>query len=441
MWSSATNLQLWGSFAVLQDLPRATTASCQTKHGGSTGTFRHAILPMAQRNKRPDRNQCGIFLAMVATGVSWMAPTREDLLRWGSSYGPYTLSGQYWRLITPAFVHIGIAHLLVNMWCLWYLGRLLERLLGPFTTIGVYVGTAVGAELLTLSYDPMRGGAGASGAIFGIAGTLIPVLYYGKLELPQDNVRKLLGYVVRFSLVNLLYGLVGNVDNMAHLGGLVTGLATGFFLARSFSLPQDQRNAQHRNVLIVAALAMVILFVPIAKAKSYAVEMRKGLLAYDQEDFKGAVEHLQKYAAARPNDAYGHAVLGSALHEAGRYNEAAQEYDRALQLQPDYAYVQVDLARVYLALDKPDKAVEMFKAGISRLDPDANNYYWYAQALKATGDLDGAEKAARRATDLDIKDAKAQSLLNEILEAKSTKGPNDGQSPKRKSIKVQPVSQ
>jgi membrane associated rhomboid family serine protease/Flp pilus assembly protein TadD len=360
-----------------------------------------------------------VFLAMVAAGVSWIEPSGKDLLRWGAEYGPYTLSGQYWRLLTPSFVHIGILHLALNMWCLWSLGRLLEKFLGPLVVVGIYLVTGVGASLLSLSWEPMRVGAGASGAIFGIAGTLIAVLYCGKLNLPAENVRKLLGYVVRFSLLNLLYGLRGNINNMAHFGGLVTGLAAGIFLARSFVLPEEQRGAQRRNVLVFAALAMVLLFIPVSNAKSYAGEMRKGLLAFDHKDFNSAIEHLKKYTAAQPNDAYGHAVLGSALHGGKRYDEAAREYEWALRLRPGYAFVQVNLGRVYLALDKPDKAIQMFRAGISRVDPDADNFYWYAVALKATGDLDGAEKAARQAINLDAKDVEAQSLLNEILEAEA----------------------
>src|SRR5262249_41615144 len=111
-----------------------------------------------------------------ASGISWINPETENLLHWGANYGPDTLGGQYWRVITSCFLHIGIIHLLLNMWCLWSLGRLLERLVGPATTVGVYLVTGVGAALLSLSWDPMRVSAGASGAIFGIAGTLIPIL-------------------------------------------------------------------------------------------------------------------------------------------------------------------------------------------------------------------------------------------------------------------------
>lgn len=363
-----------------------------------------------------------VFLAMVASGISWIEPDTEQLLRWGADYGPNTLGGQYWRLITSGFLHIGIFHILLNMWCLWSLGRLLERLLGAFTVFSVYLVPGVGAALLSLSWDPMRLSAGASGAIFGVAGVLISVLYFGKLNLPAENIRKLLGYVVRFSLINLLYGLRGHIDNMAHLGGLTTGLIAGLFLARSFSLAQEEREVQRRTVMGVAALAVALLVIPVAKTKSYAAELGKGQTLFEQRDYNSAVEHLKKYTAAQPNDAYGHAFLGSALQQAQRYDEAVQEYERGLALMPRYPFIQVNLAEVYLRLNKPEKAVELFRAGVPGVPPDAGIYYAYAQALKTTGDLAEAETAARQAIHLNDKDVDAQFLLSEIVKAEANTG-------------------
>ncbi len=367
-----------------------------------------------------------VFLAMVASGVSWLDPQTDELLRWGADYGPSTLSGQYWRLITSAFVHVGVVHILLNMWCLWSLGRLLERLLGSFATFAVYLITAAGAALLSISWNPMRVSAGASGAIFGIAGALIPILRYGKLNLPPENVRKLLAYVVRFSLINLLYGLRGHIDNMAHLGGLSTGLLAGLFLARSFAMPKEDQGGQRRNVLLIAALAVVLIVFPIVKAKRYAAELHRGETALDHNDSTSAIEHVKAYTAARPDDAYGHALLGSAFQRAERYQEAAQEYERALALEPRYPFVQVNLGKVYLQLNEPGKAVSLFQSGIAVMKPDADIYYWYAEALKTTGDLTGAEKAAREAIRLDEKDAEAQSLLTEILHAEDALRQNKG---------------
>jgi membrane associated rhomboid family serine protease len=350
---------------------------------------------------------------MVATGVSWYEPKNTDLLKWGAEYGPETLSGQYWRVITAAFVHIGIIHILLNMWCLWSLGRLLERLVGPWATAGVYVVTGAGASLLSLSWDPMRISAGASGAIFGIAGALIPILYYGNLGLPKEVIGKLLGYVVRFSLINLLYGLRGGVNNMAHLGGLVSGLALGLLFARSFSLPREERGAQRRNVLIVGAAAMIALFFPIARAKSFAVDLHNAELALDQKDFDGAVNYMKKYLTARPNDPLGHALMGFAYQQEHRFDEAVGEYEMALKLEPNYRFVQANLAIVYVGQNEPKKAEPLCRRVVA-FEPDYDLYLACARAYLDNGHLADARSTAEKAVGLQDKNQAAKNLLVEI---------------------------
>lgn len=95
-----------------------------------------------------------IFIIMVASGVSWISPRTDQVLRWGADYGPYTLSGQYWRLITSMFLHFGIIHILGNMWCLWSLGQLAEKLLNSVSLLGLYLVTGIGASLLSLTWPP-----------------------------------------------------------------------------------------------------------------------------------------------------------------------------------------------------------------------------------------------------------------------------------------------
>src|SRR5580700_10335616 len=68
-----------------------------------------------------------VFLAMTFSGVSPLEPTSAELVRWGANFGPYTIGGQWWRLLSNVFVHIGILHIALNMWCLWGLGQLAEK--------------------------------------------------------------------------------------------------------------------------------------------------------------------------------------------------------------------------------------------------------------------------------------------------------------------------
>ena len=154
---------------------------------------------------------CGVFLAMCLTGVSPMEPTGAQLVKWGADFGPLTLSGQYWRLITSAFVHIGLIHLAFNMYFLFRFGRALDKLFSAWTVITIYLVTAAGASLLSITWDSTRVSAGASGALFGFIGVMSSVLLNKRLGIAEDDRRRMLGYTVRLAAFNLVYGLLKNM--------------------------------------------------------------------------------------------------------------------------------------------------------------------------------------------------------------------------------------
>jgi rhomboid protease GluP len=190
---------------------------------------------------------CAVFVAMVARGVSVVAPTTGQLMHWGAdNAGNVLINGEWWRIVTAMFVHVGILHLATNMWCLWNLGLLAEPLMGSLGTLAVYILTGAAGNMLStlvnwaLYHNSQGGplfpvGAGASGAVFGIAGALIVLLKSHRLPVPPNELKKLRRSVIYFAALNLVLGLsisVGNsvahsglnIDNMAHLGGCTCGL-------------------------------------------------------------------------------------------------------------------------------------------------------------------------------------------------------------------------
>ena len=189
---------------------------------------------------------CAVFLWMIFHGVSPKEPTISQLIHYGATNPDLILGGQWWRLFTATFVHVGLIHIGTNMWCLWNLGLLGEPLLGPFGLTAVYLLTGIAGNLLSLAYnvvlpnhDPSGGGifgpvgAGASGAVFGIAGILIVLLSNHKLPIPWSELKRLRRSVVQFAALNLVIGIAANftsfvnIDNRAHLGGFLCGLALG----------------------------------------------------------------------------------------------------------------------------------------------------------------------------------------------------------------------
>jgi rhomboid protease GluP len=186
-----------------------------------------------------------VYLWMVMHGVSATDPSIPSLIHYGANSTVFVLYGHQWfRLLTATFVHIGIIHIGTNMWCLWNLGLLGEPLLGPWGLIAVYVLTGAAGNLLSMAWDVAVAyshhhhltfgvGAGASGAVFGIAGILIVLLSNRRLPIPWEELTRLRTSVIRFAVINLVIGLgtifAGpvRIDNSAHLGGFLCGLALG----------------------------------------------------------------------------------------------------------------------------------------------------------------------------------------------------------------------
>jgi rhomboid protease GluP len=190
---------------------------------------------------------CAVYIAMVLRGVSPTNPSVGDLVHWGANFGGYVLAGQWWRLLTAAFVHVGIIHLATNMWCLWNLGLLGEPLLGPAGVVAVYGLTGIAGNLLSTAVHPQIVGAGASGAVFGLAGVLILLLKAKLLPVPPEEIRRLRKSVIYFALLNFVIGGTTmflrtsiQIDNMAHLGGFLCGLALGAPLVPRIGAARDE---------------------------------------------------------------------------------------------------------------------------------------------------------------------------------------------------------
>lgn len=221
-----------------------------------------------------------VFALMILTGVSPTAPTAEQLLKWGADWGPLSLGMQPWRMLTSNYLHIGIVHILLNMWCLWNLGTLAERVFEGWTYVLIYTMCGIAGSLGSLWWHPLIIGAGASGAIFGVAGALIAALYLGKLPVPKQAMQSTLKSLLAFAGYNLFFGAVGaGIDNSAHIGGLVAGLAMGAALAKHLTSKPEVRNSVRRYVFIGMALVLLAGTMYVKAKNGYVVQHRSSVAA------------------------------------------------------------------------------------------------------------------------------------------------------------------
>ncbi len=220
---------------------------------------------------------CAVFLLMTLSKINPISPDTESLMRWGANNGYSVLYlGEWWRIVTAMFVHVGILHLATNMWCLWNLGLLAEPLMGSLGVFAVYLLTGAAGNLLStlmslIDYHKIGAfpaGAGASGAVFGIAGALIVLLKSSqRLPVPPEEVKKLRRSVIYFAVINLVIGggisfgtdVIGrgiHIDNYAHLGGVGCGLLFALPMVPRLGAP---RALFDRRLRIAVGMTVVLL--------------------------------------------------------------------------------------------------------------------------------------------------------------------------------------
>jgi rhomboid protease GluP len=226
-----------------------------------------------------------VYVLMVLTHVSPFMPSGQALMAWGANNaGSVLVDGQWWRIVTAMFVHGGIMHLGLNMWCLWNLGLLAEPLMGTSGVIAVYLLTGATGNLLStlfnwiafahdisqvpLAFQAFPPGVGASGAVFGIAGALIVLLKSDRLPVPPEDLKKIRKSVIYFAAINLVLGFGINfaatrtgvaIDNWAHLGGCASGLLFAVPMVPRIGWPVKTFNTRLR-IAVVMMTGILVLF-------------------------------------------------------------------------------------------------------------------------------------------------------------------------------------
>jgi rhomboid protease GluP len=227
------------------DAPQPVIAAPWTRRQESTITLTQILLG----------GNVAVFLAMALASGSLVGFPGQTLAAFGANYGPYTLTGDWWRLVTYMFLHGGIMHIAFNMWCLWDLGALAERLYGRSTYAAIYLITGVAAGVASVGWNPLVLSVGASGAIFGLAGALAASFYLGEFSIPKVAIQGTLRSLIFFIVFNVAFGsMFAGVDNAAHAGGLVSGLILGALIAKI----APQSDAPARRVLVIGLVAVAV---------------------------------------------------------------------------------------------------------------------------------------------------------------------------------------
>jgi rhomboid protease GluP len=284
-----------------------------------------------------------LFVAMAALSGTVLFRS-ATLVRWGGLFPMAVADGEWGRLLTSMWLHAHPLHLILNLVFLWQLGSIVERMLGPLVFLIVYLLAGVLATAVSLqTLAPHGVSVGASGAIFGLVGVLLAVVMTSRRipgldRLMADLRTRLIGV----TLANLVAGfIIPGIDNGAHVGGLVAGLALGWLVGRGAVLATPPP----RRMLVPLALTAAIAATSIAVAtrridhgQSIAAEQQRfdAVNARAEASFRAAVADVQ--AGRRPGaeaaDAIGRLVFPP-LREAqarsdARVREAQARFRAAL---------------------------------------------------------------------------------------------------------------
>ena len=221
-----------------------------------------------------------VFIIMAITGVNIVLPDNGSLLLWGANFRPVTLDGEWWRLISSCFLHIGVFHLLMNMYALLYIGLLLEPYLGKSRFISAYVITGIAGSTASLYWNELTISAGASGEIFGMYGVFLAMLTTNLIE--KSARKALLTSIAVFIGYNLLNGLKGGIDNAAHIGGLISGFIVGYSFYPSLTKPNIAKlkfgTIGLLSLLILVSSFFVLSTTSLSDISKYESEMEQFIL-------------------------------------------------------------------------------------------------------------------------------------------------------------------
>jgi membrane associated rhomboid family serine protease len=315
-----------------------------------------------------------VFLFLL---MEWWGGTEDFavLRAFGAKYNRLIDAGEWWRLVTPVFIHIGWLHIFVNMYSLFVLGPYVERLYGSSRFVFFWIATGIAGQVASYFAASVggrpgvvgsflfRGGdgpqAGASGALFGLVGVLFVFGIKFRHELPEGFKRAFGIGMLPTILINLVIGYtLPFIDNAAHLGGF----AAGALLAALFSYKrpgQTPRVALAWHAAQIAALALVVVgfgevarhFDSPTRSLRYVEAVNAGQQAFhaarERADASGADEALRKLdAAPRLDEQTGPIIDGlkslvgrarafALLAAEARESERGREQSR--QLEADFA--------------------------------------------------------------------------------------------------------
>ncbi|MDB5946120.1 MAG: rhomboid family intrarane serine protease [Ramlibacter sp.] len=199
----------------------------------------------------------------VLLGADVVRPDAARLLAFGGNSASEVQQGEWWRLLTSAFLHSGVIHLVMNMIGLLAIGPTTERIYGHRLFLLVYLGCALAGSASSMHFSAQTVvSVGASGAVFGVAGALLVAVFHHRKNLPRLFGKQTLSGLGIFVAYSLFQGLATTgIDNAAHIGGLLAGAALATVLPERFDIGHFHRTVRTRALLAALGIGVATLVI------------------------------------------------------------------------------------------------------------------------------------------------------------------------------------
>ena len=295
-----------------------------------------------------DRTPFATYLLLVANLVVFALMERAGgsqdptvLDGFGALFGPLVAEGQYWRLLTAIFLHVGFVHIAFNSLGLFVFGTAFERTSGPLRMAAVYVGSGLAGSALSYLASPGVRSAGASGAIFGVLGALAVYLFVNRQEFGRLGQREITT-VLFLAAMNLLNGLTTpGVDNWAHVGGLTGGAALGLAIMPRHAMGGSASHpswaagwASRRRVTIPAVLGLAVvagaLIATLTLPDNASSHIYEAERLYERGDLAAALAELDRAVELDPLNGEAHLLRGRVHARMGNIEAALADLGIAL---------------------------------------------------------------------------------------------------------------
>ena len=217
------------------------------------------VVPLLDR--RPVLVTLGfIAVSVLVWGLTERFGSSEDartLVRFGANVPALVMQGEWFRLVSSIFLHVGFLHLFFNAYACYLFGNFVERATERWQLFVLFMASGIAGSATSFLFGAHLISAGASGAVFGLlgAGTVIALRF--RETLPR-NMRKMYGFNFLFiAVINMIFGLLETrIDNLAHGGGFAAGLMIGVFMVPATGSMMRRRAFRVAGILLALGLAL-----------------------------------------------------------------------------------------------------------------------------------------------------------------------------------------